>query len=139
MVAVPLIFGRLTAQDYEDAIALDSRIDSLRNKMEVRENPTFTQEYYAADKRYIGNAVQVFFRDGSHTARVQVDFPIGHRKRRMEGMPVLVKKFEASVDAHFKPKQAERIRALFTSPGKLDAMPVNELVAALVTNGAAAA
>jgi 2-methylcitrate dehydratase len=139
MVAVPLIFGRLTAQDYEDAIALDSRIDSLRNKMEVRENPTFTQEYYAADKRYIGNAVQVFFRDGSHTARVQVDFPIGHRKRRMEGMPVLVKKFEASVDAHFKPKQAERIRALFTGPGKLDAMPVNELVAALVTNGAAAA
>src|SRR5690348_8689273 len=87
MVAVPLIVGRLTAQDYEDAIALDPRIDSLRNKMEVRENPTFTQEYYAADKRYIGNAVQVFFRDGSHTARVQVDFPIGHRKRRMEGMP----------------------------------------------------
>jgi 2-methylcitrate dehydratase len=139
MVAIPLIFGRLTAQDYEDSVALDPRIDALRAKMEVRENATFTQEYYASDKRYIGNALQVFFRDGSHTARVQVDFPIGHRKRRAEGMPVLVKKFEASVDAHFKPKQAERIRALFSNPGKLDSMPVNELVAALVTNGAAAA
>src|SRR5690242_13193580 len=135
MVAVPLIFGRLTAQDYEDSVALDARIDALRAKMEVRENATFTQEYYASDKRYIGNAVQVFFRDGSHTARVQVDFPIGHRKRRAEGMPVLVKKFETSVDAHFKPKQAERIRALFSTPSTLDPMPVNELIAALVTNG----
>src|SRR5581483_6092576 len=77
MVAVPLIFGRLTAQDYEDSVAQDPRIDALRGKMEVRENTRFTEEYYAADKRYIGNAVQVFFRDGSCSARVQVDFPIG--------------------------------------------------------------
>src|SRR6266513_552979 len=88
MVAVPLLFGRLTAADYEDAVAADARIDALRAKMQVRENPTFTEEYYAADKRYIGNAVQVFFRDGSHTARVQVDVPIGHRRRRADGMPV---------------------------------------------------
>jgi 2-methylcitrate dehydratase len=139
MVAVPLIFGRLTAADYEDAVAADARIDALRAKTEVRENPTFTQEYYAPEKRYIGNAVQVFFRDGSHTARVQVDFPIGHRKRRAEGMPALVQKFAASVDAHFAAKQAERIKALFAAPGQLDALPVNELMAALVTNGAAAA
>jgi 2-methylcitrate dehydratase len=138
MVAVPLIFGRLTAADYEDAIAADARIDALRAKMQVRENPTFTQEYYAADKRYIGNAVQLFFRDGSHSARVQVDFPIGHRKRRAEGMPVLVGKFTASVDAHFGAKQAERIKALFARPAQLDALPVNELMAALVTNGSAA-
>ena len=137
MVAVPLIFGRLTAEDYEDGVARDPRVDALRSKMEVRENPTFTQEYYAADKRYIGNAIQVFFRGGTQTGRIQVDFPIGHRKRRAEGMPVLVKKFETSVDAHFKPKQAERIRALFGNATKLDAMPVNELVAGLVTNGAA--
>src|SRR5216684_1195259 len=101
MVAIPLLFGRLTAEDYEDKVASDPRVDALRAKMEVRENPTFTQEYYAADKRYIGNAVQVFFKDGTSTARVHVDFPIGHRKRRAEGMPVLVKKFESSVDAHF--------------------------------------
>jgi 2-methylcitrate dehydratase len=135
MVAVPLIFGRLTAQDYEDNIAHDPRIDALRGKMQVRENTTFTQEYYAADKRYIGNAVQVFFKDGTSTARTAVDFPIGHRKRRAEGMPVLVKKFESSVDAYFSAKQAERVKALFANP-KLDEMPVNELVAAMVTNGA---
>jgi 2-methylcitrate dehydratase len=135
MVAVPLIFGRLTAQDYEDGIAHDPRIDALRGKMQVRENTTFTQEYYAADKRYIGNAVQVFFKDGTSTARTAVDFPIGHRKRRAEGMPVLVKKFESSVDAYFSAKQAERVKALFANP-KLDEMPVNELVAAMVTNGA---
>ena len=134
MVAVPLIFGRLTAEDYEDTIARDPRIDTLRGKMQVRENATFTQEYYAADKRYIGNAVQVFFKDGTSTARVHVDFPIGHRKRRAEGMPVLVKKFESSVDAYFQPKQAERVKALFANP-KIDDLPINELVAAMVTNG----
>src|ERR1700726_1734903 len=101
MVAIPLLFGRLTASDYEDRIADDPRVDALRAKMQVRENTTFTQEYYAADKRYIGNAVQVFFKDGTSTARTAVDFPIGHRKRRAEGMPVLVKKFESSVDAYF--------------------------------------
>jgi 2-methylcitrate dehydratase len=138
MVAIPLIFGRLTGEDYEDAIALDPRVDDLRAKMQVRENTTFTTEYYAADKRFIGNAVQVFFKDGTHTERVQVDFPIGHRKRRTEGMPVLVRKFQSSVDAHFAPKQAERIKALFAKSQALDAMPVNELVAALVTNGSAA-
>jgi 2-methylcitrate dehydratase len=136
MVAVPLIFGRLTAQDYEDEVARDVRIDALRARMQVRENPTFTAEYYAADKRFIGNALQVFFKDGSSTARVQVDYPIGHRRRRAEGMPVLVKKFESAVDAHFSARQAERIKALFAKPAQLDALPVNELMASLVTNGA---
>jgi 2-methylcitrate dehydratase len=135
MVAIPLIFGRLTAEDYEDKVARDPRIDALRTLTRVRENPTFTSEYYDAGKRYIGNAVQVFFRDGSASPRVQVDYPIGHRKRRTEGMPVLVKKFETSVDAHFGPKQAERIKGMFAAPKSLDAMPVNELMAALVTNG----
>src|ERR1700742_854367 len=73
MVAVPLIFGRLTAQDYEDSVANDARIDAIRAKMQVLENPTFTQDYYAADKRYIGNAIQVFFKDGTSTNRVAVD------------------------------------------------------------------
>ena len=120
--------------DYEDAVAHDPRIDALRAKMQVRENVRFTEEYYADDKRYIGNAVQVFFKGGSASERIQVDFPIGHRKRRAEGMPVLVKKFEASVDAHFGAKQAQAIKALFAKRAGLDALPVNELVAALVTN-----
>src|ERR1700722_4509923 len=133
MVAIPLLFGRLNAADYEDGIANDPRVDALRAKMQVRENPTFTQEYYDANKRYIGNAVQVFFRDGSASARVQVDYPIGHRKRRAEGMPVLVQKFEASVAAHFSPRQTESIKAMFADRGALAAMAVSEFVAKLVT------
>jgi 2-methylcitrate dehydratase len=133
MVAIPLIFGRLTAADYEDAIANDPRVDALRARMQVSENATFTKEYYEADKRHIGNAVQVFFRNGA-TRRVAVDFPIGHRKRRAEGMPVLVRKFESSVDAHFSVKQAAAIKALFAASNKLDALPVHEFVAALVRN-----
>jgi len=134
MVAVPLIFGRLTAEDYEDKVATDPRIDALRAKMQVSENATFTQEYYAADKRYIGNAIQVFFRDGTSTPRVKVDFPIGHRNRREEGMPVLVKKFESSVAAHFSAKQSALVTAMFSNAAKVDALAVNELVATMVTN-----
>jgi len=133
MVAIPLLFGRLNAADYEDPIANDPRVDALRAKMQVKENITFTQEYYDADKRYIGNAVQVFFKDGSASERVQVDFPIGHRKRREEGMPVLVKKFENSVAAHFGPKQTESIKAMFADRAALAAMPVSEFLAKLVT------
>jgi 2-methylcitrate dehydratase len=134
MVAIPLIFGRLTAADYEDGVAHDPRVDALRNKMQVRENPTFTQDYYAADKRYIGNAVQVFFKDGSSTERIAVDYPIGHRKRRQEGMPVLVKKFETSTAAHFSPKQTDAIKALFADRARLEQMPVQEFMAGLVKN-----
>jgi 2-methylcitrate dehydratase len=133
MVAIPLLFGRLSAADYEDRIAGDPRVDALRARMQVRENSTFTQEYYDPNKRYIGNAVQVFFKDGTASQRVQVDYPIGHRKRREEGMPVLVKKFEASVAAHFNPKQTESIKAMFVDRDALAAMPVSEFVAKLVT------
>jgi 2-methylcitrate dehydratase len=133
MVAVPLLFGRLTAADYEDDIANDPRVDALRAKMQVKENAAFTADYYAPDKRYIGNAVQVFFKDGTASERVQVDYPIGHRKRRAEGTPVLVKKFEASVAAHFSAKQTESIKALFADHGALGQMPVSDFVARLVT------
>jgi len=134
MVAIPLIFGHLNAEDYEDRIASDPRVDALRERMIVQENPSFTRDYYAPDKRYIGNALQVFFKDRSATERVQVDYPIGHRKRRTEGMPILLKKFEASVDAHFPPKQCESIKRMFAEPRKLDALPVNEFMAGLVKN-----
>ncbi len=134
MVAIPLIFGRLTAADYEDAVASDPRIDALRSKMTVTENTSFTADYYAADKRFIGNSIQVFFKDGTRTDRVVVDFPIGHRKRRVEGMPLLVRKFEQSVAEHFSAKQTEQIRALFADSAKLDAMPVQAFMAGLVKN-----
>jgi 2-methylcitrate dehydratase len=133
MVAVPLIFGRLTAADYEDAVAADARIDALRERMQVRENPTFTQEYYDPDKRYIGNAVQVIFTDGSVSQRVAVDYPIGHRKRRAEGMPVLMRKFESSVNEHFDAPQAQRIIALCADRPRLAAMKADEFVATLLS------
>src|SRR6202795_2613702 len=101
--------------------------------MQVKENTAFTRGYYDPAKRYIGNAVQVFFKDGTASQRVQVDYPIGHRRRREEGMPVLVKKFEASIAAHFNPKQTESIKAMFKDPVVLAAMPVSEFVAKLVT------
>src|ERR1700691_5559083 len=132
MVAIPLLFGRLKGEDYEDQVAIDPRVDALRAVMRVQENPVFTQEYYAPEKRYIGNAVQVFYKDGGSSRRIQVDYPIGHRKRRAEGIPVLVKKFEGSVAAHFRPKQTEAIKALFADQKALSAMPVADFVANLV-------
>ena len=132
MTAIPLIFGRLTAADYEDAVASDPRVDALRSKMTVRENPAFTADYYAPDRRYIGNAVQVFFKDGTSSERAHFDFPIGHRKRRGEGIPVLVKKFEASVAGHFSPGQTQKIKAVFADRSGLEAMPVHEFVSVMV-------
>jgi 2-methylcitrate dehydratase len=134
MVAIPLIFGRLTAADYEDDVARDPRVDALRARMQVRENPQFTRDYYAADKRWIGNAIQVHFRDGSGTARVAIDAPIGHRRRRAEGYPLLRQKFQASLAGVFPEKQRRQIEALFADPGRLDAVPVDQFVAHLVRN-----
>mgnify|MGYP000895692594 CR=1 FL=1 len=131
MTAIPLIFGRLTAQDYEDDVARDPRVDALRSKMTVSENEGFTRDYYAADKRYIGNAVQVFFKDGTATPRVAVDYPIGHRKRRAEGLPVLKAKFETSVQKHFDPAQSASIIAMFSDRASLERMAVQDFCAQL--------
>ena len=132
MVAIPLLFGRLSAADYEDDVARDPRVDALRARMSVKENPDFTRDYYAADRRFIGNALQVFFRDGTVTQRIAVDFPIGHRQRRAEGIPVLVKKFASSVAAHFDGAQAAAINTLFADRSRLEAMPVDDMVSKLV-------
>jgi 2-methylcitrate dehydratase len=131
MVAVPLIFGRLTAADYEQRVAHDVRIDALRARMQVSENRGFTRDYYDASKRSIGNAVQVVFRDGSETARIAIDYPVGHRRRRAEGLPLLRQKFEAAVAAHFSAARAAQIVQLFADRGRLEAMPVSELMSAL--------
>jgi 2-methylcitrate dehydratase len=113
MVAIPLLKGTLDAADYEDSVAADPRIDALRAKMEVVENETFTREYLDPAKRSIGNAVQVFFTDGTHTDRIQVDYPIGHRRRRAEGIPVLLEKFDRNLRAHIPSRQADQVLALF--------------------------
>ncbi|MEO8670154.1 MAG: bifunctional 2-methylcitrate dehydratase/aconitate hydratase [Tahibacter sp.] len=128
MIAVPLIFGRLTAEDYNDNIAADPRIDALREKMHVKENPQFTKDYFDPDKRYIGNSLQVYFKDGSKTDKVSIDFPIGHRKRRAEGIPVLLKKFEAALGGHLPARRVAQILAVCRQPARFDSMPVQELM-----------
>ncbi len=132
MVAVPLIHGRLTAADYEDDVAGDPRIDALRDKMEVSENPQYTKDYFDPAKRYIGNAVQVFFKDGSATDKVAIDFPIGHRQRRDEGIPVLKQKFADSVSPKLKDGQWTELATLAADPDKLGATPVDDFMALLV-------
>jgi 2-methylcitrate dehydratase len=132
MAAVPMIFGRLTAADYEDEVASDSRIDELRDKMEVRENTDFTKDYFDPDKRYIGNAIQVFFKDGSTTERVAVDYPIGHRQRRDEGIPVLREKFETSVAPKLRDGQWAELSELCANRDRLAAVAVDDFMALLV-------
>jgi 2-methylcitrate dehydratase len=128
MVAVPLVFGRLTAEDYGDEVAADPRIDALRETMQVRENPQFTKDYFDPEKRYIGNSVQVFFKDGSRTEKVSVDYPIGHRRRRAEGIPVLLRKFEGALRGHLPAHQVRAVLAAVADPAGLDAMPVQDFV-----------
>jgi len=132
MTAVPLIFGRLSAADYEDGMAADPRIDALRARMEVRENEGFTRDYYDAGKRYIGNAVQVFFKDGTASERIEVQFPIGHPRRREEGIPLLVKKFETSIRDRLTGGQFSALTALCSSQAGLESTPVNQFMALMV-------
>jgi len=132
MVAVPLIFGRLTAADYEDNVANDPRIDELREKMEVRENEQYTKDYFDPELRYIGNSVQVFFKDGTNTDCIAVDFPIGHRERRVEGIPVLKQKFVDSVSPKLAANQWDELNALCKDQQKLAATAVDDFMALLV-------
>jgi 2-methylcitrate dehydratase len=124
MVAIGLIHGTLTADHYKDEAAADPRIDALRNKMEVVEDPRYSREYHEPDKRSIANAIQVFFRDGARTDRIEIEYPIGHRRRRREGVPVLIEKFRAALLARFPEKQAKAILNLCLDPTKLEATPV---------------
>ena len=132
MAAVAMIFGRLTAADYEDDVAADPRIDSLRSKMQVTENEGFTNDYFDAEKRYIGNAIQVFFKDGTSTDRVAVDYPIGHRRRRDEGIPVLKQKFVSSVSGKLKPAQWKVLDVLCADRTTLATTAVDDFMAHLI-------
>jgi 2-methylcitrate dehydratase len=128
MTAIGLLFGKLTADHYEDGIAGDPRVDALRVKMVVEEDPRYTREYLEPDKRSIGNAVQVFFADGTATEKVEVEYPLGHRRRRAEGLPLLLKKFAANLQARFGTGRVRTILSLFEDVKRLQQMPVNEFV-----------
>ena len=134
MVAVPLVHGHRTAACYEDDFARDPRLDALRAKMTVTEEPHFTTDYYDPEKRAIGNSVQVFFNDGSATPAVAVEYPIGHRRRRAEGLPLLRDKFHGALAEHFPVPQAQAIRELFANPERLAATPVNQFLDRLALN-----
>jgi 2-methylcitrate dehydratase len=135
MTAIGLIFGALTAEHYEDNIAADSRIDQLRATMFVMEDKQYSRDYLDPEKRSIANAVQVFFRDGTKTEKVAVEYPIGHRRRRTEGIPVLHQKAEAAFLAHYGAEKAGELMALFADRGKLEAMPVHEFVGQFAVAG----
>jgi len=128
MVAVPLIFGRLTARDYEDNVAVDPRIDALRDKIECREDHRFTKDYHDPEKRSIANGLAVELSDGTVLPEVVVEYPIGHRRRRKEGMPFLVEKFRTNLARRFPAKQQKAILDASLDRQKLEAMPVHEYV-----------
>ncbi len=128
MVAAALIHGSLTAQSYEDAFARDPRLDALRARMEVTEEAGFTRDYYAADKRAIGNSVQVFFQDGSASRRVTVEYPIGHRRRRAEAWPLLERKFADALATRFPPPRADAILSLCRDAARLSSTAVDSFV-----------
>ncbi len=128
MVAVPLLFGRLTAPDYEDKVAADPRIDALRGKISCVEDPQFTKDYHDPEKRSIANGLTVEFKDGTKAPEVLVEYPIGHRRCRKEGMPVLVEKFKTNLARRFPAKQQKAILDISLDKTKLEGMAVNEFV-----------
>jgi len=109
MVAVPLIFGRLTAKDYEDEIAADPRIDALREKIVCVEDVQFTADYHDPEKRSIANAVTIEFNDGSKSDEIVVEYPVGHKRRRAEGLPLLVEKYKRNLRRIFDDSQVSKI------------------------------
>jgi 2-methylcitrate dehydratase len=128
MTAIGLIKGNLTAADYEDAVASDPRVDRLRSKMTCVENKQWSRDYLDPAKRSIANAVQVFFDDGSKTERIAVEYPVGHRRRRKEGIPLLEAKFRANLARRLAPRQQQAILALCADARRLEGTPVNEFV-----------
>jgi len=129
MTAVPLAFGNLTAQDYEDSFhKAHPIIDELREKMEIHEDPRYTREYMEADKRSIGNALQVFFKDGNYTDKVEIDYPLGHKRRRSEGIPLLEKKFQTNLASHFPAERCNHIYFQCKDQKRLEQTPVNEFM-----------
>ena len=128
MVAIALLKGNLTAQDYEDEVANDPRIDILRAKMRCNEKKQFTLDYLDPSKRSIANAVQIFYKDGSQSELVEVEYPVGHKRRRSEGMPKLIQKFKNNLSRQFDEKQSSRIVEKSLDNKILEKIPVNEYV-----------
>lgn len=128
MVAIPLIFGRLTARDYEDEIAADPRIDALREKIICVEDLQYTKDYHDPEKRSIANAVTIIFSDGSALDEIAIEYPVGHKRRRDEGIPLLVEKYRTNLRRIFDEAQQEKIASLTLDYQKFSQTPVNEVM-----------
>jgi 2-methylcitrate dehydratase len=128
MTAVPFIFGRLTARDYEDDIASDPRIDALREKIVCIEDASYTADYHNPEKRSIANAITVEFNDGTVFTEVAVEYPIGHARRRVEGIPLLIEKYKVNLARIYGADKQKKIINLCLDYDKLAATPVNEFM-----------
>ena len=134
VVACGLLFGDITTESYTDANAADPRIDVLRSKMVIEENPRYTEAYYDLDKRANPNSIQVFFEDGSRTPETEVEFLLGDPRRRAEGLPLLERKFHTSLARAYSPKRQAAIAAVIADKGRLETMPVHEFMDMLVVS-----
>lgn len=132
MVAIALLKGTLTADDYEEESSQDPRIDFLRNLMTVEEYKQYSIDYHDPEKRSIANAITIYFKDGSSTERVEVEYPYGHRRRRGDGLPLLIKKFETNMLSHYSKETVSKIKYLFFENKQFESMPVNEVIDLLV-------
>ena len=132
MTAIGLLKGNLVAEDYEDDVAADPRVDQLREMMEIEENQRFSQEYHEPDKRSIANAIQIFYKDGTTSDQVTVEYPIGHRRRREEGIPILEDKFVRNLAVRFPQGRVNEIFEMCVDLDRLIETPVNEFMDKLV-------
>ena len=128
MTAIGLLKGNLVAEDYEDDVASDPRVDQLREKMVIEEDERYSREYLEADKRSIANAIQIIFKDGSSTKKVEVEYPIGHRRRREQGIPLLIEKFERNLATQFSSSRSEEILAICSDQATLESTPVTKFM-----------
>ena len=120
MTAIGLLKGDLVAEDYEDDVASDPRIDELRSKMVIKEDERYTKEYLEEDKRSIANAIMIHFKDGSSTEKVEVEYPIGHRRRREQGIPLLIEKFKVNLSTQFSENRTKEILSLCEDQSTLE-------------------
>jgi len=128
MIAAGLVFGNLKAEYYEDDVASDPRMDALREKMIVEEDLQFSKDYLDPDKRSIANALQIYFNDGTKTEKITVEYPIGHKRRREEGIPLLIEKFENNMKVHFSDAKTNALRDMFQNLEEFEVMPVNHFM-----------
>jgi 2-methylcitrate dehydratase len=132
MIAVPLIYGELTAEHYEDAIAQNPQVDKLRSKMHVTESAPFSTDYLDPEKRSIGNAIQIIFKDGTQTEEISIEYPIGHKRRRADGIPLLLAKFKKAVTEHYSKEQANDILTVCLDKDRMMQLPIDALMKMLV-------